>query len=59
MDPEPEMVAAEEKEKADKDAVADGPEDSEANLAALAKARRWDEYKDEHRRGWGNRMNRS
>lgn len=26
---------------------------------ALRRAREWDEFKDEHRRGWGNRMNRS
>ncbi|KAJ9581794.1 hypothetical protein L9F63_003863 [Diploptera punctata] len=25
----------------------------------LQQARDWDEFKDEHRRGWGNRMNRS
>lgn len=25
----------------------------------LNRAREWDEYKDDHRRGWGNRMNRS
>ncbi|KAJ4449255.1 hypothetical protein ANN_00652 [Periplaneta americana] len=25
----------------------------------LQEAREWDEFKDEHRRGWGNRMNRS
>jgi immunoglobulin-binding protein 1 len=25
----------------------------------LKEARDWDEFKDDHRRGWGNRMNRS
>lgn len=30
--------------------------DDEENLARM---RSKDEYKDEHRRGWGNRMNRS
>lgn len=25
----------------------------------LKEARDWDDYKDDHRRGWGNRMNRS
>jgi immunoglobulin-binding protein 1 len=25
----------------------------------LQDARDWDEFKDDHRRGWGNRMNRS
>ncbi|XP_060068043.1 immunoglobulin-binding protein 1-like [Ylistrum balloti] len=39
-----------EDEEKEKKIEADDPED-------LQKARNWDEWKDEHRRGWGNRKN--
>lgn len=29
------------------------------DLQVLMKARNMDDYKDDHKRGWGNRMNRS
>lgn len=43
-----------EEEKVDKEQKeeTDDPE-------SLQRAREWDEWKDDHRRGWGNRMNRS
>ena len=33
-------------------------EDEEAMDAATIKARRWDEFKDDNPRGWGNRHNK-
>jgi len=50
-DAEQEQLDAEEKEKEDKE-----ENDDEETLR---KAREWDEWKDDHRRGWGNRENRS
>ncbi|CAH8586283.1 unnamed protein product [Dicrocoelium dendriticum] len=54
IDPsEAELAAAEEKAaRADEQEDADDP-------SQLAKARNWDEFKDEHRRGSGNRINRA
>lgn len=42
----------EEQTEKEKKIEADDPE-------LLAQQRNWDEYKDTHRTGWGNRMNRS
>uniref|UniRef100_A0A8R1EFP6 Immunoglobulin-binding protein 1 n=1 Tax=Caenorhabditis japonica TaxID=281687 RepID=A0A8R1EFP6_CAEJA len=39
-------------------AVQGSDDESEDEDAARAKAMRWDEYKDDHRRGWGNMHNK-
>ncbi|XP_071448098.1 immunoglobulin-binding protein 1 [Hetaerina americana] len=49
-------------EKAQKDQGSDDEDRPKTELEEadeLKKAREWDDYKDTHRRGWGNRMNRS
>ncbi|VDP84396.1 unnamed protein product [Echinostoma caproni] len=54
IDPSDSEKAAAEKKAAEEDALedADDPE-------RLRKARDWDAFKDDHRRGCGNRMNRA
>ncbi|GLH10058.1 Immunoglobulin-binding protein 1 [Gryllus bimaculatus] len=49
-----ELTDPSEEERADKERKeeVDDPEN-------LERAREWDDWKDDHRRGWGNRMNRS
>ncbi|CAH8544564.1 unnamed protein product [Schistosoma turkestanicum] len=54
IDPSAEEREAEEKKKANQDALEDADDPD-----MLAKARSFDNFKDEHRRGSGNRMNRA
>ena len=49
---------AEEREKERKDAEKEKKEEEE-DEEELRRARDWDEYRDDHRRGWGNTHNRS
>uniref|UniRef100_A0A0X3PFJ4 Immunoglobulin-binding protein 1 n=1 Tax=Schistocephalus solidus TaxID=70667 RepID=A0A0X3PFJ4_SCHSO len=54
IDPSEELAAASEARAAEADAKEEAHDEEQ-----LRKARQWDEFKDEHRRGSGNRMNRS
>ncbi|CAI2732546.1 unnamed protein product [Schistosoma spindalis] len=54
IDPSAEEREAEEKKKANQDELEDADDPD-----MLSKARSFDEFKDEHRRGSGNRMNRA
>lgn len=51
MDPEKDKIAKEKEEEENEAKIEkDDPE-------TLRRAREWDEYRDDHRRGWGNRQN--
>ncbi|BHF78287.1 Immunoglobulin (CD79A) binding protein 1 [Sparganum proliferum] len=54
IDPSDELAAASEARAAESDAKEEAHDEEQ-----LRKARQWDEFKDDHRRGSGNRMNRS
>lgn len=36
----------------------DQDDDTDDDDESIQKAREWDDWKDTHKRGWGNRMNR-
>ena len=47
------------KQQDEDDAAAKEKADDEEDPDAIRKARGWDEFKDDNKRGWGNRYNRS